>query len=273
LLLPRLLSVATLVARGEAPAFGGVWRLALGAATELLLSTLQAPLRMLAHSLHVLTALTGLKLEWKSPPRGAEAPGWRDAARRIGVPVALPLAAGIGLIGHVDSVVLLPMLLPLALALPLVVVSGHPRAGRAVQRLGLWRTPEDQVRPRPLVRVAECSAFRDLVPLPARASRVAPPRSGWRMMPAGLAAAAVVLAMSVPRAGFAPELAPGWGGEAQLAAYAAGGAPALLPGVERPSLRKRLVVRERPARMIDDALRRRALQAVKRALAEQEAPA
>jgi len=31
------------------------------------MAILQAPVRMLAHSLFVLIALTGLKLEWKSP--------------------------------------------------------------------------------------------------------------------------------------------------------------------------------------------------------------
>jgi hypothetical protein len=43
----------------------------------------------------------------------------------------------------------------------------------------------------------------------------------------------------------------------------------LEPTVEQPPPRKR-VVRERPARMIDDAVRRRALEAVKRALESEE---
>ena len=35
------------------------------------MAVLQAPVRMLAHSLFVLLAVTGLKLEWKSPPAGS----------------------------------------------------------------------------------------------------------------------------------------------------------------------------------------------------------
>ena len=84
LLLPRALGVCGDRARGEAAAFGGVLRLTGGALLELLLSSLQAPLRMLAHCIYVLGALTGLRLEWKSPPRGDERPrlGRRVAARR-----------------------------------------------------------------------------------------------------------------------------------------------------------------------------------------------
>ena len=37
------------------------------------MAVLQAPVRMLAHSLFVLVALTGMKLDWKSPPREAAA--------------------------------------------------------------------------------------------------------------------------------------------------------------------------------------------------------
>ena len=43
------------------------------------MAMLQAPVRMLAHSLFVVVALTGLKLDWKSPPREAAAVSWREA--------------------------------------------------------------------------------------------------------------------------------------------------------------------------------------------------
>ncbi len=143
LLLPRALGVAVIVQRGEAAAFGGITRLTGGAVLELLLSSLQAPLRMLAHCLYVLGALTGLRLEWKSPPRGDNALGWGDAVRRIGALAVLPLAVGFGLVRRATTLALAPMLLPLTLAVPFTVLTGHPRAGRAVARLGLLRTPEE----------------------------------------------------------------------------------------------------------------------------------
>ena len=60
---------------------------------EALVSALQAPVRMLAHTLFVLGALTGLKLNWKSPSRQAEGVAWRDAFARIGFLAAPALAA------------------------------------------------------------------------------------------------------------------------------------------------------------------------------------
>lgn len=44
------------------------------------MAIVQAPVRMLAHSLFVVVALTGIKLEWKSP-RGKPPPS-RGASRR-----------------------------------------------------------------------------------------------------------------------------------------------------------------------------------------------
>ena len=46
------------------------------------LSVLQAPVRMVAHTLFVVVALTGLKLNWKSPPREACDVQWSQVRRR-----------------------------------------------------------------------------------------------------------------------------------------------------------------------------------------------
>ncbi len=81
LFLPRCWGWLAVRRRGEQASFGGSVRLWGSAALELLLSALQAPLRMLAHSIFVLAALTGLRLDWKSPSRDAAAVAWRDAAR------------------------------------------------------------------------------------------------------------------------------------------------------------------------------------------------
>jgi membrane glycosyltransferase len=100
-----------------------------------------------------------------------------------------------------------------------------------------------------------------------------PRRRGLRLVPAAMMMAVAVFAMTVPRSGIAPELSPAWRAEQQLAAFW-DSAPTLLPTVEMPAPRtKRMLVRDnKPARMIDDALRRRAMQAVERAIATQESP-
>lgn len=277
LLLPRVLSVGVVVARKEARHFGGVARLAGSALLELLLSTLQAPIRMLAHCVYVFGALTGLKLEWRSPPRAAEAPQWADVTRRIGALILLPFAAGVGLLQRSASAAFAPMWLPLSFAIPLVMLTGHPRAGRLAARLGLLRTPEDAARPRPLAQAAQCRGFFDLAPAPAPlagpAARVRTQQPA-RWVHAGLVTAAVaVLALSPQPSGITPALPPAWHFDVQLVASAdyEFAAPAQ-EVAEKPRSRQRML-RERPARMIDDAVRQRAMEAVRRALASEDWPA
>lgn len=70
LTLPRLLSVGAVLLRGEQGEYGGTLKLLGSSAVEALMALLQAPLRMVAHSIFCLVAVTGISLEWKSPPAG-----------------------------------------------------------------------------------------------------------------------------------------------------------------------------------------------------------
>ena len=154
LFLPRALGVAAVLLRGEQRRYGGTWALLRSAGVESVLAILQAPIRMLAHSLFVLVALTGLKLEWKSPPREAAAVPWREAAARLapmsGV-VAL-LAAGIAFIDGSALVWLLPVGLPLALAIPLAVMTSQIGLGTAARARRLLLIPEEAWSPAVLRR-------------------------------------------------------------------------------------------------------------------------
>jgi membrane glycosyltransferase len=261
---------------GESDAFGGPTLLLGGTLLELLLSSLQAPLRMLAHCVFVLGALTGLRLDWKSPPRAAQALAWSDALRRVGSLVLLPLAVGWGVMRRTATVALAPMLLPLTLAVPFTVLTGHPRAGRAVARLGLLRTPEEWRPPQPLVRAGESAAFADLVPIAAPPTLVTRLVRPWRALSAASMAAVAMVTLAMPLPGVAPELPPALRAAQELdfGAYWRD-VPTTLPPIlaEAPAPRKRVaMVRERPARMIDDALRQRALESVGRSLATPASP-
>jgi membrane glycosyltransferase len=224
-----------------------------------------------------LGALTGLKLEWTSPPRAAEAPQWSDVTRRLAGPILLPVATGLALLQRSASVALAPIRLPLSFAIPLVVLTGHPRVGRLAKQLGLLRTPEEGVRPRPLVQAAQCRGFLDLVPVRASLVAGAPcvrrPRAAMRWAHVGLVATTVaLLAMSPRPSGDTHQLPRAWHEGTQLVALDDTSAmPSFEEMVEKPPSRKR-VLRERPAQMIDDAVRRRAKEAVQRALAERDAP-
>ena len=154
LLLPRALGVLSLLLRGEHASYGGRWALVKGAVVEAVLSTLQAPVRMVAHSLFVLVALTGLKLDWKSPPREAEAVRWREAASGFGVVAGVVIAfVGATLaVAPLAVLWLMPLALPLLLAIPLTVLNSRVDIGRRVRAHGLLVTPEEVSAPAVLRR-------------------------------------------------------------------------------------------------------------------------
>lgn len=154
LFLPRLLGVAAVFMRGEQGEYGGGVRLLKSAALESTMAILQAPVRMLAHSLFVLVALTGLPLAWKSPPREGHAIPWRHAMRQL-APMSLVialLAAGVAAIDRSALLWLMPVGLPLALAIPLAVLTSQIALGKALRAQQLLLIPEKSWSPAVLHR-------------------------------------------------------------------------------------------------------------------------
>ncbi len=268
LILPRLLGVTAVQWRGEQAHFGGRARLWGSAALELLLSAVQAPPRMLAHSLFVLAALTGLRLDWKSPARAAAAVAWRDALRRIGAltlpALALVVAAQQGrrlLAPH-----LAPLLLPLLLAVPFAVWTGGPRHGRVLRRAGLLSVPDDRDRPRTLAWAGPARQ-----PLPQCAARrpSAPHRPVRSLIFAATASVLLTLALLLPRISDSPVLTPELRDAQQWLALSQSRAqPRSEPvataatTVTARSGKPRPAVQSPPARMIDDEVRRRAYESI-----------
>jgi len=289
LLLPRVLGVLTLRLAGRQHEFGGTVPLVAGAIVEALHSALQAPLRLLAHSVFVLGALTGIRLDWKSPPRDDGAVRWRDAVARVGV-LTLPALAATVVVAVLQggpSWHLWPLLLPLLVAVPFAVWSGHPRIGQALRRHGWLNTADEVQPPRTLARAFDHSHFTDLVPVAAPAAAplaapvarpgarrpAAPFGHGWRPVGLGLAAAMLTAVMLMPRDGVAPELPNELVAANERAALMAAAGRELMryprqDAEERPA--PRMLVRYRPASRIDNAVRRRAMEYVTRASAESE---
>jgi membrane glycosyltransferase len=280
LLTPRALGVASVWLKGEHADYGGRLRLVTSALFELIVSALQAPVRMLAHTAFVIGTLTGLRLEWKSPPRDATAIGWADALRRIGM-----LAAPAGLLAvlalptdALSAPHLAPLLAALLLAVPLAVLSSHPSVGVALRRVRMLWVPEEHRPPLTLRRAIEQRGFTDLVPLLTPKPMATPPRvcaparawhsQGVQRFSLALGSAAVALfVMLTPRYAVTPELPISL--EQQKELYSA------LPTIQLPSMmfasdsaRKpvRTARDQRPARMIDEAVRQRARDAVQRTL-------
>jgi membrane glycosyltransferase len=265
LVLPRALGVMAVQLHGEQHLFGGCLRLLSSAALELLLSALQAPVRMLAHSAFVVGALTGLRLDWKSPARAAAHVAWGDALRRLGVLTLPPLALTlVALKGHgIGAPYVLPLLLPLLLAVPFAVWTGSPVQGRALQRIGLLRVTEARLsRDVASDRIEDSRAT-------ARRARNAHPPIGRMVMP--LAAVAGLAIMLLPGLALSPELSPALRVEQQSLsaqrshAASPSTATAVVAQVSTPRKIQRTLP-YKPARMIDDKVRMRAFQAVSRSL-------
>ena len=154
LFLPRVLGIVAVLLKGEQRMFGGTVGLFKSAALESVLAVLQSPVRMLAHSLFVLTALTGIKLDWKSPPREATGITWRAATGTLApmsIVVAL-LGLGIAAIDPTALVWLIPVGLPLLLAIPVSVATSHVELGSTMRSNGFLLIPEERWSPAVLRR-------------------------------------------------------------------------------------------------------------------------
>lgn len=154
LFMPRVLGLAAVFLRRGQAGFGGTGALLTSALVETLVALLQAPVRMLAHSLFVLVALTGWKLEWKSPPREATGLSWGQAARRLAPMTAVILlhGAGIAAIQLGALIWLAPVAVPLLLAVPLAVLTSHVALGGWVRSRRVLLIPEESRSPAVLRR-------------------------------------------------------------------------------------------------------------------------
>ncbi len=159
LLAPKALSLLLILWRGEAHQFGGARRLLASAAIEFLHSTLLAPVRMLFHSQFVFAAVTGWRLDWKSPPRDDAATSWREAWRRHGLHTVLALLWIAAIVVGSDAIPwwLSPILLGLLGATLLSAWGSRADVGRALRRRGLLLTPEEVRIPAVLEAAARAS--------------------------------------------------------------------------------------------------------------------
>ncbi len=241
LFVPRVLAVRLVLARGEQEAYGGRGKLVASAALEALLSALLAPVRMLAHSIFVLGALTGLKLQWKSPSREANDVGWREALSRFGV--SGTLAVGVcawWLAGQPEEAWrVLPLALPLALAVPLAVFTSRRALGLAWRQRGWLLTPEESRTPAVLREAWGASRPEPARPAPPATSPAGATVLAWsgRGLAVASLAMAGAVAMVMPR-----PVATGGLSAADLAAIR------IVQAAQSPSAAPR-VVAQRPARM------------------------
>jgi membrane glycosyltransferase len=151
LFLPKVLGAIVAVRRG-ARRFGGALRLMLSVFLELIFSALLAPVRMLFHTQFVIAALTGLHVNWNSPPREDSQTTWGEALRRHGFHTLIGIAWGVGIywLDPPYTWWMLPVVGALALSMPISVYSSRVSLGRALRRARLFLIPEEIDPPREL---------------------------------------------------------------------------------------------------------------------------
>lgn len=149
LFMPRVLGVLAVLMKGEQRLYGGTGSLLKSSVLEAVIAMFQAPIRMVAHTLFVIAAITGIKLDWKSPPREALMVPWREATARfasMSIVVAM-LAVGIASIDPSALIWLVPVGLPLLLAIPMAVLTSDPKLGLTMRNHRFLLIPEESWSP------------------------------------------------------------------------------------------------------------------------------
>lgn len=166
LLGPKLL--ALLLALADAPtrrAFGGAASLIGSTIVELVFSVLVAPVLMMLHTRFIATILSGSSVGWGPQPRTDQAVTWRMAAGRHWVHTLTGIVWAALMYRFAPDFLpwVMPVVLGLALSIPVNVVSSRAAIGRCAGRLGLFRTPEETRPPQELV-VARAMPRRSTFP-------------------------------------------------------------------------------------------------------------
>lgn len=158
LIAPKVLAWLVAVTRGAgARAYGG-WRgLTVSTLLEIVVSSLLAPLRMVAHTGFVASVLLGVKTVWGGQPRADGAIPWRGAARLFALPslIAVAWAAYLWSLAPEYLWWSVPVLGPLIIAVPLAALTASVRLGRGARARGFFVTPEESRPPTVLDWTAE----------------------------------------------------------------------------------------------------------------------
>ncbi len=157
LFLPKIFILIIATVKGYAGAFGGIIALTASFLGELAVSSLLAPVRMLYHSLYVVTTLLGFTVRWNTQNRGDGGTSWGQALRFHwwGVLIGILWGGFMYLVNPGFFFWLLPIVAGLAVSIPLSVWTSRISLGDRANRLGLFRTPAETRPSRELVHLGE----------------------------------------------------------------------------------------------------------------------
>ena len=158
LLAPRGLALIRALGRSaERRAWGDPGRLAASVLLETVLSALIAPIMMIAQTRSLIEILMGRDAGWMVQQRQDGSLSWDDAKRHYLLHTLLGGAVGAGawITSPAVFLWLSPVILGLALAIPLAVLTADPRLGERLRALGLFVTPEERDPPAILKSLAK----------------------------------------------------------------------------------------------------------------------
>jgi len=162
LFLPKILALIDAVLHRLAHGFGGLVRLTISVLTEIAVSVLLAPLRMLAHSRFVLAALFNVSLKWAGQNRTEETT-WTQALRNQlpGMVIGVGWSAFAWSLDRLFFLWSLPVALPLVLAVPTSVLLSRVSIGQSLKLRRLLVIPEEE---KPLAILEDARAARAQTP-------------------------------------------------------------------------------------------------------------
>jgi membrane glycosyltransferase len=150
LFLPKVLALLELV--WDAPrrrAFGGLRRATQSALAETFFSAFHAPLQMLWHSQFVATIMLGVGVHWGPQARTADGIAWQEGVRQNWRSTLIGLLWGWA-VWRSDQRSFwwfTPVVVPMALSIPLSVFTSRSSWGARARSLGLFLTPEETSPP------------------------------------------------------------------------------------------------------------------------------
>ena len=152
LFLPKLLSIILIWCKGSKE-YGGFFRVTLSLLLEVLFSVLLAPVRMLFHTVFVVSAFLGWEVVWNSPQRDDDSTPWSEAFMRHGSQLLLGLvwAAGMAWLDLRFLFWLAPIVFSLILSPFVSVISSRSTVGLRTKRWKLFLIPEEYSPPQVLV--------------------------------------------------------------------------------------------------------------------------
>ena len=160
LLVPKLLGMLTVMAhRDLRRGCGGFLGLLGSLLLETLVAGLMAPVVMLTQSIDVVAILLGRDSGWNAQRRDDGGVPLRDIVRLYRRHTILGVLLGVGAwaVSPYLALWMLPVVLGLALAVPLAALTGRRSLGMGLRRIGLLRIPEE-VHPPEVLRRAQALA-------------------------------------------------------------------------------------------------------------------